>query len=475
MGAHYPICIFCAGDNDSVLQAQIFIMNIKQALASIDSTDRYLLAALLAIGVVGGAIALPFSYVSGSNVLIGFCLFPFILFFKGNVRFNFMYLVAMLFFGTVAYAYNLKIFFFLAIAFYVLFLLEIFLGEVNPIIFFLIGLMSPIVLQVFAIMGFPIRLQLSAWTGKLLTAAGFSIQVEGNMMLLGGESFAVDDACMGLNMLVISMLMGVFVMAHLYYVKRSTLSLTSLTLFFLAVFALNIFANLMRIMILVVFTVPPEDPMHEVIGVAGLVIYVVMPLYFLARWMMGRFGKPVGIGHQPRSFQHMTKIVVLFLAVGVIVLSIRLHYNKNRSPVTHAQVSFRGLQTIKMKDGITKIVDDELLIYIKPIPEFFTGEHTPLLCWKGSGYKFGSIKKITIGEREFYSGELQKEGATLYTAWWYNNGKINTVNQWDWRSRMFKGEARFCLVNVTAKDEGNLTQSLHAIFEKDLLTINSQQ
>ena len=42
---------------------------------------------------------------------------------------------------------------------------------------------------------------------------------------------------------------------------------------------------------------------------------------------------------------------------------------------------------------VLKFSNDTSLIYVKPIPHFYSAEHNPLICWNGSGYHF---KKITI-------------------------------------------------------------------------------
>ena len=122
-----------------------------------------------------------------------------------------------------------------------------------------------------------------------------------------------------------------------------------------------------------------------------------------------------------------------------------------------------------MEQGITKLYNDEMLVYVKPIPEFFTGEHTPLLCWKGSGFEFRSVKKVMVDEKEIYSGRLEKPGETLFTAWWYDNGEIVTIDQWNWRVRMLKRENKFSLLNVTARTESALLKNVKLILEKKWL------
>jgi exosortase N len=124
-----------------------------------------------------------------------------------------------------------------------------------------------------------------------------------------------------------------------------------------------------------------------------------------------------------------------------------------------------------MEGGVTKMFNENILVYVKPIPEFFTGEHTPLICWKGSGYHFEGIKKSTINGREIYTGNLVKPGAKLFTAWWYENGSTSTIDQLNWRMRMLRGEKDFCLINVTAENESALVAHLQSMFRDNPLTI----
>ena len=99
--------------------------------------------------------------------------------------------------------------------FYLFFMWEVLIGRINVLAIFLLLFMSPVFDSLSSIIGFPVRLQLSSWSGHLLHYAGFAVQVEGNVMVMNNASFSVDDACMGLNMLAVSLLMGVFVMGSM--------------------------------------------------------------------------------------------------------------------------------------------------------------------------------------------------------------------------------------------------------------------
>lgn len=445
---------------------------INRLVIKTDQLIRYELLILMALGCIGAVAAFPLSYISSTNILIGLCLFPFMLFISGSPRFNYFYFLGLIIFGALAGLYHLKIFYFFTVAFYIIFLLEFCVGKVNTLILFLTVSMSPVFLQVSAILGFPIRLLLSEWAGDLLRLAGLDILVEGNMMVLNGFSFTVDEACMGLNMLSISLLMGVFVISHHYRASRRALSLKYLLLFFAAVFVLNIISNLFRIMILVTFKILPDNPLHEVIGIAGLVVYVMVPLYFLARAMVQCWGRVISKDLSHEKLKVYTRSMLLALGTLIMVIGFMTNIYREQSEISHAEVRYNGMTPVKLQGGITKMFDGNLLIYVKPIPEFFSGEHTPLICWKGSGFVFKKVVKSKVGTKNIYYGILLKGDEVLHTAWWFTNGTIQTTDQLKWRTMMLSGRERFCLVNVTAKDKESLFKNLEGIFSDNLLTIS---
>jgi exosortase N len=430
-----------------------------------------LLIVLIVIVIAVAFVVFPVSYLSSSNVWLGICLFPFVIFTHDRPRFNPSYFLAILMFGVLTYAYHLRIFYFLTVIFYIIFLIEFFIGRVNPLILFLTVLMSPIFLQVAVTLGFPIRLYLSQWAGNSLALVGVNIQVEGNLMVVNGFDFSVDEACMGLNMLAISMLMGVLIIAHQYIVRRQKLSIFQLSTFFLTVFVLNIMSNLFRIILIVLFKILPEDPLHDVVGIACLFVYVMLPLYFIGRWMVYRFGRSFQRSSIERPVTWNNVLFVCMLALFLAAIGFTINPGRRTSEIPYAAVTLQGTQSIHLKDGITKMVNDDLLVYVKPIPDFFSGEHTPLLCWKGSGYQFKCIRKERIGGQDVYCGILVKNEKLLHTAWWYTNGKKQTIDQFTWRREMMQGGRRFCLVNVTAQNASVLKKNLTSIFKNNLLVI----
>ncbi|HEY8937612.1 MAG TPA: hypothetical protein VIM65_20440, partial [Cyclobacteriaceae bacterium] len=115
----------------------------------------------IVIILMGCCIAFPLSFITKSNVLIGFVIFPYALFYTKKQRVNYFYLSCAVLLEVLTYAYHLRIFYFFAIAFLMLFIMELFIGEINKLILFLLAFMSPFFEQISVILGFPIRLKLS--------------------------------------------------------------------------------------------------------------------------------------------------------------------------------------------------------------------------------------------------------------------------------------------------------------------------
>lgn len=441
-----------------------------------------LAAALILAGMI---IALPLSFLSNANVWLGLLLLPYALILESKRRFNYWYCALTIAFGVLSVCYGVRMFYFFTIAFCLLTLIEFFSGRTNTLVLLLVIAMSPFFNQVLGLLGFPIRLILSSSVGSILNLGGWDVYADGNVIVMDDASFSVDQACMGLNMLAISMLMAVFMIAFHTRKQNRKLQLPGLVAVFISTFALNIVANFIRMLMLVIFKVLPAHPMHELIGLVSLGLYILVPLYFVCRWMVTRWGKPFDSPspRMPMNAREQRIVVATMLAlliIGVIVnykRSNMVHMNTQvviqNEKIGHDLQDFSNLKVQLINDNVTKISNDQILLYIKPIPEFFTGEHSPLFCWQGGGYEFKKIKATTIFENQIYIGQIVNGNEKLHTAWWYSNGSVRTIDQFDWRLRMMKGEPSFNLINITCPSEKQLIDALKAIFETRIITVNN--
>jgi hypothetical protein len=128
---------------------------ISLSPALVNMRENFFPVILLLVGICGGAFCFTISYLFHSNVLIGVLLFPFTLFFTGSPRNNIIYLAMIFLCGTLALAYNVRISYFFTLAFFILWVIEYFIGRLNPIILFLLFFMSPFFFQMTTILGFP--------------------------------------------------------------------------------------------------------------------------------------------------------------------------------------------------------------------------------------------------------------------------------------------------------------------------------
>jgi exosortase N len=234
----------------------------------------------------------------------------------------------------------------------------------------------------------------------------------------------------------------------------------------LATCGLVVLANLIRIVLLVVFRLLPDSPLHDLAGLACLVAYVVLPVYFLFGFLYRLAGRAAGKAPVPPgdpSWRRAAVPAVLLVAL-VLLPSPAPAGRPGRLPLPFE--SLPGYGRTALAGGITKFSQENALVYVKPIAAFYSTEHSPLICWRGSGYAFGRINERSVAGLRVYTGELTKGADVLYTAWWFDNGTHRTTAQWEWRWRMLRGAPPYSLVNVSATTPAGLEKALAEILNK---------
>ena len=328
---------------------------------------------------------------------------------------------------------------------------------------------SPAFQYVTNVFSFPIRLQLTNWAGQLLALWFPSITVRGNVICFGPNEFSVDPACMGLNMLVTSLLLGIMTLGYFQVKGNKQVGWGWALLFLLAVLGLNVVSNLLRIVLLVQFAVWPGTPMHEVVGLACLALYVLVPAAIGARVLVKRLGVA---SRECRDAQvRPQRLWVHYLLAGLITLSaVRVATVDTYAGFKEAGASkVAGYQSSVFAPGILKLESDTALIYVKYVRGFYDTDHNPSLCWKGSGYEFQQVEPITMAGVPVYTAQLVNGSETLYTAWWYGNGRRHTIDQFQWRYDSFREGGLYAVINVTTEDKRLLRAEVENVIRLGVL------
>jgi exosortase N len=383
----------------------------------------------------------------------------------GNVG-NVKYLILSILFLILTFITGLKTFYFFLLMAGLFYLIESYFGNTGNLPFWGTLLISPVFKYFNNMLGFPVRLQLSQWTGNVLAALGYKIQVIGNVIIKDGVEFSVDSVCVGLKMMVYSILAILILAAYLERKHCRFLSFTAILISIVIVILLNIISNFIRIVILTLFTIMPESPLHELVGIICFVLYVLIPSYFIVMnmgeniWFYSKRNFTLKLNNRTR--------MLLNLILGILIIVIGYfrdganHLNKDLlkiEPVSGYSYQIVDQEVVKMeKPGI--------LMYVKPISKFYGAEHNPMICWIGSGYTFKNINTQTTQGNEIYTGTLVKGNDKLYTAWWFENGETITIEQKKWRWKALQGE-KFNLVNISSYNREYLFAEIKMLMKKN--------
>jgi exosortase N len=121
-----------------------------------------------------------------------------------------------------------------------------------------------------------------------------------------------------------------------------------------------------------------------------------------------------------------------------------------------SSASISGFEKASLPHGVTRYKNNDALIYVKTIRGFYSTDHNPSICWRGSGYAFTMARQVKRGNASMYMANLQKDGSILYTAWWYEHKHHRTNNQMEWRMNSLKKNRDYHLVNITASSPSDL-------------------
>lgn len=370
-------------------------------------------------------------------------------------------------FALLSIVLPVKTILYFAVGAAVLFTMEQHYGRNGFLPFVVIAFMAPIFKYFTSIFSFPIRLQLTSWAGRLLSLFNNGVRVKGNIIYSGGQEFAVDPECMGLSMLVTSLMLSVMFIAIFQqrYARRCTFWQTAALL--PAVAMLNVIANLVRIVCLVQFSIMPGNWLHDATGLVCLLVYVIAPAAWMSSWLIRRHGVQTitaDLVPKPLRIHGLQWLRHLLVAVAILLAAMNVHLHHRRAEAANAAVPLvKGYHVQRVSADILKLENAASLLYLKRIAGFYNTDHHPMICWKGSGYAFYAVREELVEGAKVFTAVLRNGKDQLYTAWWYDNGEQSTTQQIKWRLDVLKGAHDYSVVNVTAPGRRELIREIAAI------------
>lgn len=382
---------------------------------------------------------------------------------KGSLRYGWLALLL-----SVACSWiPVKTLYYGALFLSLMFVVESFIGRMNHLPLLVVGLMSPMFQYLSKIFSFPVRLQLSSLAGSMMNWMGLEVSVRGNMLLVRGSEFSVDPACMGVNMIVTSLLLQVLLVAVYQKRYQRTATWWHLILLLVAACLFNLFANLARIICLVEFNIAPGAAMHEIMGLLCWIVYVVLPAVLLTRCIVKRFGKkePEGVERNIKATRPWKIYTAQLVLAGMMLLSAGVVVAREQAirKMVNLPDTFEGYQVEQVYNDVIRLQHAESLVYIKPVGGFYSADHNPMICWQGSGYELKEIEVVTVQNIQVYMARLENEKDTLHTAWWYQEGSNCTIGQATWRWNTFTKNVNYSLINATANSRDRLKAELKTI------------
>lgn len=331
---------------------------------------------------------------------------------------------------------------------------------------FILALLTPVASYFADTFSFPIRMGLTSLAGDIIRLGGSPILVEGNTITYHDHLLSVDPACMGLHMLIVSLLCALLLMNYSQRKEQRRLPAMVIAGVLLLTTILNILANLLRIVCLVLFLILPGNPLHGIFGLLLLGVYVLLPLLPMIRFAIHRYGHPVlPANGSPIIRSRWVLAGNLLVATAMVFLLVLTVFRKEPVPNRFAANAIPGYTLRNLPNSILQLNNSQCMVYIKPIPDFYYTDHTPSICWEGSGYTFSTLRPRQLGGIRVFQGCLEKGRETLYTAWWYDNGNTQTIDAFGWRWDLLHGAAPYAVVNVTAASETQLEAEIGQIYK----------
>lgn len=404
------------------------------------------------------------------NFLLLLLVLPFVLKKQSSsrsIRYGIIAIVLLLLFPFL----KLSSIFFFALICTLFFIYEYHYGKLSSIPLFLVIIVSPVAVFVSEAIGFEIRLWLTKVAANILQFMNSDYNHSGNIILIGKNEFHVDSECMGLKMVLLSMFISLIFITYQQQKKKGQVRLFFIVLSLLVSYSLVILSNLARIIIITLFQSPPDTFSHEFIGIICFIVYVVLPLWIIIKRIPVRTMENSG----EQYFQSSRLVFLSILMVLMFLFSLYRFTTIGAKEEVQADALStdyfsNGLSCSVEEHNVLKLANEDYLIYIKPAADFYSADHSPIICWKGSGYKVIKEQIISTPGIKVYYSELKKDKDILYSTWWYDCGNDKTISQYKWRFNNLIYGSNYHLINVISDNRDSLMVKTNELVTENIFS-----
>lgn len=413
-----------------------------------------------------GALALAFGaaiyslsdyFIPSIQIILGLLVLPFLLMPKnGSKTLGYFILACLLL--VLNYFIPFKLFSFLFWGILILGIAEHIWGSLGYLPPALLLALSPTLKSLVNLFSFPLRMQMSEHVSSMLSLVGWNIRLEGSAFRINEtEVFHVDTACLGLSMLNTSLFFALLVLGYREKQRQQHFKPWLILLFMLLVLALWLVANYLRIMGIVALKSPPDSFGHEMIGLLSILVYIMLPIWFISYAVIRASKKVFWLKCSNRGIysakQQRTGLSFAygFVFVGFLFLN---QWTPNNGYSSQANAFFPplagGYTISEAADEALAFRNDEALILVKKEQKPWESGHPPEICWKSEGFELEQFQYKNWGQHQIMVGQMRKQNQVYYTAWWYDNGINKTALQSKWR---LDPKGGYRVINVTCSSQ----------------------
>ncbi|MBT3209273.1 MAG: exosortase N [Bacteroidetes bacterium] len=426
------------------------------SLTTFVKTKLFITIALISIFVLLAFQKLAFYVRFDFNFLLLLLVLPFVIKKQDNTKSIRYGIIAIILFLLYPFLKLSSIYFFAFIC-SIFFIYEFQYGKLSSIPLFFVIIVSPVAIFLSEVVGFEIRLWLTKIATNILQFINSDFNYSGNIILIGKNEFHVDSECMGLKMVLLSMFITLIFITYHQHKKKGQINISFIVLSLSISYILVVISNLARIILITLFQSPPDTFSHELIGIICFIVYVVLPLWYVVKIL------PTSKKKNTNGYDSKFNGLVFISLVFVLLFLLSLYRFTNLGSKENAKPDIISLDYFSKdfsssieEHSVLKLTNEYFLIYIKPAASFYSADHSPIICWKGSGYKVIKEQIISTNKNKVYYSELQKDNDILYSTWWYDCGNVKTISQYKWRFNNLINGDDYRLINVISDNKNSL-------------------